>query len=159
MLRAIQAALFAVLLLAGWVGWKIVDASEDSQADASSDWYAGVEQIEDSLIEADLKNRPHLIYLYTDWCGYCKELNAELLDSTEMHEALSDVVKIRINPEDDAESKQMEKELGSRGYPAIFVRDADSDSYRRVRPFVKASGSGWKLVSADAFSAAVHGEL
>lgn len=42
-------------------------------------WYSGQESLSESINEAELENKPHLIYFYTDWCGYCRNLEKDIL--------------------------------------------------------------------------------
>ena len=63
-----------------------------------------------------------VIYVYTDWCPYCREFERVLLDTPAVEGYLREnVVKVRLNPETSPAAQALSDELGVRGYPSFFV--------------------------------------
>ena len=63
-----------------------------------------------------------VIYVYTDWCPYCREFERDLLDTRAVEAYLRDeVVKVRVNPETSAGARALANELGVEGYPTVLV--------------------------------------
>ena len=89
---------------------------------ALGSWYEDAAGYEYALRRQRSDHVPVLVYFRTDWCPHCRALDA-LLDSHDVRSRLGDYLKVRINPEHGtAERRLFEKEYGSRGYPALFLR-------------------------------------
>jgi len=89
---------------------------------ARASWYEDAAGYEYALRRQRSDHAPVLVYFRTDWCPHCRALDG-LLDSPEVRARLGDYLKVRINPEHGtAERRLFEKEYGSRGYPALFLR-------------------------------------
>ena len=89
---------------------------------ARASWYEDAAGYEYALRRQRSDRTPVLVYFRTDWCPHCRELD-QLLESREVRPRLGDYLKVRINPEHGAAERRLfEKEYGSRGYPALFLR-------------------------------------
>ena len=89
---------------------------------ARASWYEDAAGYEYALRRQRSDHAPVLVYFRTDWCPHCRVLDG-LLDAPEVRSRLSDYLKVRINPEHGAAERRLfEKEYGSRGYPALFLR-------------------------------------
>lgn len=72
--------------------------------------------------ESAKENKPVLVYVYTDWCPYCKKLeNIYFADKT-VKATLSQFIKVKLNPEHSREDDQLFDSWGGRGYPSLFVQ-------------------------------------
>lgn len=85
-------------------------------------WFTGYDGYKKALNVSRASNAPILIYFKADWCRYCKKLERELLETRIGKEALKDVVKVRIKPEDNSANDEFYRKLGGRGYPTILVQ-------------------------------------
>ncbi len=157
MLKIIYAMLCAIVLLGGWVAWQFAHGPDGAAGDASLSWYTGIDSLPASQAEAEQAGMPHLIYFYTDWCKFCAQLEEELLDTDEVAEALQDVVMIRINPDANGESWRAWRGFGSRGVPALYVRQPGEADYQRIDAFVGRAGFSPEVLSEDAFITRVLG--
>jgi len=100
---------------------------------ARASWYEDAAGYEYALRRQRSDHVPVLVYFRTDWCPHCRVLDG-LLDMPEVRSRLSDYLKVRINPEHGAAERRLfEKEYGSRGYPALFLR-ADGRGAARLSP-------------------------
>ena len=61
-------------------------------------WLEGIGNYEKAKQLAAEHNAPLMVYVYTDWCGYCRKFQNELLYSPQYRENFKPVVKLRINP-------------------------------------------------------------
>lgn len=93
-----------------------------SRDPVSSDWQVGAEGYERGEQEQRLAKAPLVVYFFTDWCGYCKKLDAGLLAEPEVDEFLrSQVVKVRVNPETGTSEGELAARYGVHGYPSVFL--------------------------------------
>lgn len=98
-----------------------VAAHGASRGGVSSSWYtdASFTQARD---EQAAVSAPMVIYVYTDWCPYCREFERDLLNTHAVDTYLRDnVVKVRVNPETSTGAQALADELGVRGFPSFFV--------------------------------------
>jgi len=79
-----------------------------------------------------------LVYVYTDWCPYCKTFDREILRSPEAGEFLKSIVRVKINPEAGPDSAALAERLGITGYPFVFVVPAGSDQPTKIDVFKRA---------------------
>ena len=78
-----------------------------------------------------------VVYFYTDWCSYCRALDAQYLSDPSVHRALQRTITVRINPEYGVEERQIAERYGVKGYPAFLIIDNESARPRNVQPFRK----------------------
>ncbi|HVO30031.1 MAG TPA: thioredoxin family protein [bacterium] len=112
----------------------------------AGDWHEDASGYESALYEAQHTGAPVLVYFHTDWCGYCKALDAQVLSKDKVKTFLDPFVKVNINPEHDPESEEVGSKFGITGYPSVYVIAPGK------KP-VKVSASG--EAGPDAFISAV----
>src|SRR6267142_710334 len=66
-------------------------------------------------------NVPLVVYFYADWCPYCRTLDSQYLPAAEVQDYLSNVVKVRINPEHGAAERELAVRYGVSGDPSFLV--------------------------------------
>ncbi len=88
----------------------------------SSSWYTSASDFERARSEQDEAAALLVVYVYTDWCPYCREFEKELLSDSAVDAYLRDnVVKLRINPEQGAGDRALAQQLGASKYPTFLV--------------------------------------
>jgi thiol:disulfide interchange protein len=88
----------------------------------SPGWYEG-DQYEKARDEQEKTGAAMVLYVYTDWCPYCRAFEKGLLFTSEVERYLRDnVVKIRINPETSPAAAALARRLGAQGYPSFYLR-------------------------------------
>lgn len=108
----------------------------------SSSWYEGASWFRRVSQERDKTHAPLLVYFYTDWCGFCRNFERNLLGDNTVDRFLRDrIVKLRVNPEKSAENQALANRFGVTGYPSLFVTTEVSDG-RRVGIFAERSEGG-----------------
>jgi thiol-disulfide isomerase/thioredoxin len=123
----------------------------EKRAFVPSGWLLGAQGYEDALRLSARHDIPILVYAYTDWCGYCRRLEASLLRDVAVNRTLAGFVKVKINPEDSSENDRLFKQWGGRGFPTLFVQAVSGDRPVRLRgPFTKHNGR-WALMSRGEF--------
>jgi len=94
------------------------------------------------------------VYVYTDWCPYCKELDRDLLSTPLIEECLARTVRVRINPEHTAGAQRVATYFGVTGYPSLFVYFPDDRTFLRL-PTKVPTKAGSRLMRPEEFAAIV----
>lgn len=145
--------LLVIALLAFGVKYFYFDGHYSASTYASTDWFDGAHQLEAATRLARDNKAPLLVYVYADWCGYCKKFEKELLYTSQISADLKHVVKVRMNPDKDGLAKAFEKENALTGYPTVLLKSTADTSFKQVFPFTRGS----TLMSANEFASSVRG--
>lgn len=70
--------------------------------------------------QAQAENKPIVVDLYADWCGYCKDLEKKIFPAKEVSSELEKFVTVRINGE---KFPELITKYSVRGYPTILFLD------------------------------------
>lgn len=99
---------------------------EEPAAEGTIKWLTSFDA---ALAAAGQKNLPVMIDFYTDWCGWCKKLDADTYVDAQVVAAANDFVSVKINAD-------LERETASRykitGFPTILFVDAAGSELHRV---------------------------
>jgi thiol-disulfide isomerase/thioredoxin len=101
------------------------------------DWEHGASGHSNALSWAEDEGLPLIVYFHTDWCGWCKKMDAEYLSTAQMKGFLDGIPKVEINPDKGpAEKALAEKKYGVTGYPyfVVYLPGYESKPYR-LHPF------------------------
>ena len=117
---------------------------------SSNKWHWGGLGYSQAVQLSEQHKTPMLIYVYADWCGYCKEFQSTLLSNRNVKSTLSNFVKVKLNPEKSSEEKALYKKWGGKGYPAILLQSGNNAPTRIMAPYYR-QGSGWKIMTSTQF--------
>jgi thiol:disulfide interchange protein len=95
-------------------------------------WYEGAEGMNRAVAEAREQEKPLVVYFRTDWCGYCRQFERELLGTAPVRKYFGDVLAVRINPEAGPRERQIAEYYGVSGFPSFFVHSGRSNTLSRV---------------------------
>jgi len=84
-------------------------------------WRSGAAGYERAVKEQQTSGAPAFVYFRTEWCGYCKQLDAGPLANRDVQDYLAAFERISINPEDGAKEKAISDRFGVKGYPAVYI--------------------------------------
>lgn len=104
------------------------------------------------------ENAPVLIYGYTDWCGYCKKLDAMYFSDYKVNNVLTKFIKVKLNPEHSAKDKQLFNSLNGTGYPTLFVKYPNQAPQKIRLPSFKA-GDASTPAAKEQFIATLEAHL
>ena len=114
-------------------------------------WFEGAAGFQRGVEEAQREGKALVVYFYTDWCPYCRELEGELLGRAGVEDFLKHLVKIRINPEAGPYERAIADRYGVRGYPSFFVQPGITDRPQKIR-----RTTGDRLKSPEEFVATLR---
>lgn len=96
-----------------------------------------IQSYEQALSEAQRGGKLVLTYLYTDWCGYCKKMEAETFtDQTVIDEMSGNYVWLKLNAETDEAGRQLQERFNITGYPGLLLLDGEGQEMGRISGFV-----------------------
>ncbi|HVP56859.1 MAG TPA: thioredoxin domain-containing protein [bacterium] len=104
-------------------------AKEKKPARAERDAIAWLTSYEAALKTAKDERRPVMIDFYTDWCGWCKRLDADTYVDKQVISASGDFVSLKINA--DAE-RAIAARYNITGFPTILFIDSSGQEVYRV---------------------------
>lgn len=114
--RGLWAALLGLLVLA----WGTAVCAED---------IAWAKSFDEGMKEAGDSNKPAMVDVYTDWCGWCKRLDKDVYTNADVAALAKDFVCIKLNPEKD---KANGSKFKVEGFPTIIFTDAKGNEIHRV---------------------------
>jgi thiol-disulfide isomerase/thioredoxin len=142
----------------GLVVGSAVAATDGASGFDAAVWLQGAEGLYGALDSIKEKESapPMVVYFYTDWCGYCRQFERELLGTGPVKKYFEDVLAVRINPEKGSRERQIADYYGVSGYPAFFVHSNRSKTLSRVER-TKLEGGQPVLMTPDEFISTVRG--
>jgi thiol-disulfide isomerase/thioredoxin len=99
------------------------------------------------------ENRFVTLYVYTDWCPWCRRLDREVLSSSDVQNCLARSAKVKVNPEHGAAEKALAQRFGVTGYPSLYRYDPASGSVEKLPTWSRVSGE-WERMEPTEFAAA-----
>lgn len=90
-------------------------------AASAGPWRSGAAGYERALKEQQTSRAPAFVYFRTEWCGYCKKLDAGPLANRDVQDYLAAFERVAINPEDGSREKAISDRFGVKGYPSVYV--------------------------------------
>jgi len=113
-------------------------------------WLSGPDGLVKGVTAAELEGKILVVYFYTDWCGYCRQFEKNLLGTPAFNTFLSEAVAVRINPDKGDRERSLAVHYGVRGFPAFFVYGNTSKRLIRTERYDVVSGKP-EMLGPDAF--------
>ena len=89
---------------------------------------------DEALATARAEKKLLLVDVYTDWCGWCKKLDREVLGDARVAKAASNLVAVRVNAEKGGE--EVARKFDVQGFPTILFVDGSGTVVERVEGYV-----------------------
>ena len=118
------------------------------------EWMAGADGLFDALKRVDKEKKPLVVYFNTDWCGYCRQFERELLGTHQVRDFLRSTFAVLINPDKGTKEGELARYYGVQGYPSFFVYGHTSQRLARVERY-RVVGGKPELLSPEEFVAAI----
>ena len=114
---------------------------------SSNKWFINAKGYREAIRVSQQYKVPMFVYFEAEWCGYCRKLEKELLNTSAGRLALKPVIKVRIRPDDGDKEKALFKKMGATGYPTIFKQEANTSSPQRIS-LTRKVNQQWQTISA-----------
>ena len=88
--------------------------------------------------EAKSSGKLIMIDFYTDWCGWCKKLDADTYPAPEVVKQSESFIPIKLNAEKDADGIRLAKKFKVDGYPTVLFIDSDENLAYRIVGYAPA---------------------
>ena len=109
---------------------------------AIAGWYQGAVGYELAVEEARYTQKPLMVYFRTDWCGYCRQFEQELLSAKAVQSYFDEVITVTINPETGNDEARLASAYRVEAFPAIYMHSADQT---RVHPSRRTAMSNGRV--------------
>jgi thiol:disulfide interchange protein len=103
---------------------------------------------------AAASGKPLFVYFYTGWCGYCRQLERELLSTPEVTKALAQFEAVGIDAEGGSEEAMLSGRYGVSSFPSLFVHSPGPQGPIRLSRHTAAGGAS-RLMTAKEFAQAL----
>lgn len=91
---------------------------------------------QDAVAQSRQYGMPILVYFEADWCGWCKKMKSETLNSSAVKEVMTNYILVYVNADRD---RQIVQQFGVSGLPSYVITNSRSINLK--------SGKGYKNAS------------
>jgi thioredoxin-related protein len=96
---------------------------------------------EAALKKADASDRLLLVYLYTDWCTFCRKMDRETFEDENLIEDMAaQYVWVRLNAETQDHGVRLRQEMGISGFPTTLLMNGKGEELDRLEGFIPPQG-------------------
>jgi len=121
-------------------------------------WFDGATGYAEAVAKAEKNGAPVLVYFYTDWCPYCRQLNKGLLGDPAVQAQVGEMIAVRVNAEAGPDERSLAAHYRVRGYPALYVyTSARGGSFAPIRRTVAGASGAPRMKTPEEFVAALRG--
>ena len=92
----------------------------------------GADGFRRALEQSRQTGKPVAMFVYTDWCPYCRQFTSKVLSSGAVRQYLAGIIDVRLNPGQGPAEEAIASRYGVTGYPTYFMFPPGSDQPREV---------------------------
>jgi len=122
-----------------------------------SGWYEGAGGYADALERAEKENRTLFVYFKSSVCGLSEKCD-EGLEMVEKDGFFSDMIRVRLAPQESEEEQDIADKYHITGFPAIYITPAGLDKWFKSHPFVERGGKSYTM-SPKGFAKACRNKM
>ena len=95
---------------------------------------------ETAFTRAEKDGKAVVAYLYTDWCGYCRQMDNTTFKDPDLIQQLSgQFTWLRLNPEKEEAGRSLQQRFGVSGFPTVLILNSNGRELDRIQGYVPAS--------------------
>jgi len=76
--------------------------------------------------------------VYTDWCGWCKEMDVKTWSHPAVIERSENYVFLKLNAETEPDGIALQKKFGVGSYPTVLLLDSQGEEFERLEGYLPA---------------------
>lgn len=92
----------------------------------------GADAFEHAMTQRERTGKPVALFVYTDWCPYCRIFIRDTLETPVVRRYMQDISEVWLNPEKSRQGEAVAAKYGVAAYPTFFMFSSDSPSPRKV---------------------------
>ena len=144
------------LIAAAVIAWLAGATSGQAAGPGGPDSFArGASGFRGAAQRSKASGKPLFLYFYTDWCGYCRQFERELLSSEAVIRALQQFEVAAINPESGDDEAAVGDSYGIQSFPTLLVQTPGPRGPVRLRRSIDDGGSQ-RLMNPEEFVRALN---
>jgi thiol-disulfide isomerase/thioredoxin len=101
-------------------------------------WLVGAAGFDTAMKAHKASGRPVLVYVYTDWCPYCRKFNTQVLPDERVQACIAKFAAVALNPDSGADELATAEKLRITGYPTVLALTDDAPFFQNVATQVPA---------------------
>jgi len=79
-----------------------------------------------------------IVDLYTDWCGWCKQMDVNTWAHTSVIALSRNYVFLKLNAEKEKDGIELKRRFGVTGFPTVLILDSRGDEFERLEGYLPA---------------------
>jgi len=79
-----------------------------------------------------------IVDLFTDWCGWCREMDRNTWASPAVVAKSRSYVFLKLNAETDPDGMELQKKFGVQSYPMVLLLDSSGAEFERLEGYLPA---------------------
>ena len=117
--------LIIILVFLAFASWEIYDYLRPT-----TDKVSWVDDYENALEKSKLRDKPLMIYFYTDWCSWCRKLERETYNNDQVATLLNEnFICLRINAE---KHPNLTAQYVIPGFPVTLFLSSNGEELGRI---------------------------
>ena len=109
--------------------------SEGAPAMKAIKW---IGKYEEALAKAKKENKPVLLDLYTDWCGWCKKMDASTYTDPQVIAINRKMIFLKLNAETDPDGIELQRRMNIYSFPTTMLLDSNGEEIDRIPGYLTA---------------------
>jgi thioredoxin-like negative regulator of GroEL len=94
--------------------------------------------LSEALAQASSNNKLIIVDLVADWCGWCRQMEAQTWPNAKVIQQAQQYVFLRLNGENEEDGIELIEKFQVAGYPTVMLLNADGSEFDRFEGFMSA---------------------
>ena len=107
------------------IGILLIIPGETKAGDTKIDWY----DYEEGMALANAENKNVMLYFHTDWCSWCRRMDADTFSNGDVIDKSQDFIPIRIDGDD---RRDLVDKYKVDGYPTVIFLNSTGSTTNKV---------------------------
>lgn len=126
--------LLFIMTLSNQIGCYYFSQNTQTEIPSKINWLNDLEKAKSS---ASIEDKLILVDFYTEWCGWCKEMDKNVYTNNKVVEIIKkSYIPLKI---DGDKNSEMANRYGISSYPTTLILDKDSNELKRIVGYIEAT--------------------